>query len=148
MPKAAYHNLQNNLHSAHHKTSSRFFIGGVSKTALGLTLHLVVFEKVLLGHGHQLAVAWVIRTHHADDGLVDLLVMVLAVGAEFVLGLGWTGDQDFMHALEGLGDYMVEILFRGGVAALRRMVAAGAVAATMHALVRADMATSGLVVTA
>ena len=53
-----------------------------------------------------------------------------------------------MHTLEGLGDHMVEIFFRGGVSALRRMVAAGAVAAAMHALVRADMATSGLVVAA
>lgn len=67
------------------------FTGGVSNPS-GLTLHSIVLEKVLLGHGHQLAVAWVIRTHHADDGLVDVLIMALAVGAEFILGLGWTGN--------------------------------------------------------
>ena len=67
------------------------FTGGVSNSS-GLTLHPIVLEKVLLGHGHQLAVAWVIRTHYVDDGLVDVLIMALAVGAEFVFGLGWTGN--------------------------------------------------------
>lgn len=76
---------------------------------------------MLLGVGHDLAIAGMIGGLDRNDAFTDSRVVFAQIFGKFRLGAGWANDQDFAGIADGVHDLRKEFLVEPGMTAANRI---------------------------